>query len=254
MPERFSLATVAVVAFLALAPSARAEVLVSAASSLTDVLTEVAASYEKATGERVRLNFGGSNTLARQIGAGARVDVFVSADEAQMNRVAEDVLPGTRIELLTNRLAIAVRRGAAPLRGPEGLLAAGVRRVAVGDPAAVPAGAYAKRYLEARGLWRQLQSKIVPAGSVRLALAAVESGAADAAVVYATDVASALGASTAFVVSAAEGPRIVYPAAVMREARNVAGGRRFLAFLQGRSAAAIFTAAGFGTAAVNRQS
>jgi molybdate transport system substrate-binding protein len=243
----------AVVVSLACVRPVGAEVVVSAASSLTEVLTAVAASYQQATGERVRLNLGASNTLARQIASGARVDVFISADQAQMNRVTADILAGTRVDLLTNQLAVAVRGDGASLRRVEGLLDAGVRRVAIGDPAAVPAGVYAKQYLESRGLWLRLQSKLVPVGSARLALAAVESGAADAAIVYATDVAAARGARTALVVPVAEGPRIVYPAAVMRDAPNLTSGRRFLEFLQGRLAATIFTAAGFGTAAGNRQ-
>lgn len=223
-----------------------AEVLVSAAASLTDVLTTIAARFEAATGERVLLNFGASNTLARQIASGARVDVFLSADEAQMDRTAADVLPGTRFDLLANQLAIAVPRGAAVLGSPRDLLAVSIRRVAVGDPDAVPAGVYARQYFQKLGLWAALQPKMIPTGSVRLALAAVENGAADAAVVYVTDVASARGARIGFVVGAAEGPRIRYPAAVMRSAPNVEGGRRFLTFLQGADARAAFIAAGFG--------
>src|SRR6185503_19306986 len=75
------------------------EVLVSAAASLTDVLQQVARVYESRSGDRLVLNLGASNTLARQITAGARVDVFISADEAQMDVVAADVVPRTRVDL-----------------------------------------------------------------------------------------------------------------------------------------------------------
>jgi molybdate transport system substrate-binding protein len=239
-------AVLAAACWLASGSGLRAEVLVSAASSLTDVFTLVAARYERLTGERVLLNLGASNTLARQIASGAKVDVFVSADEAQMNRVAADVMGDSRVALLSNRLALAVPRGRPAVRGFKGLLAPTIRRVAIADPAAVPAGVYARNYLESLGLWPALQSKLVPTGSVRLALAAVESGTADAAVVYVTDVSTARGASLAFVLPATEGPRIVYPAAVLKRAPNRAGARRFLTFLQGEAASAIFTAAGFG--------
>lgn len=237
---------VVVLVSLASASPLEAEVLVSAASSLTEVLTAVAKQFEVATGERVLLNFGASNTLARQIAAGAKVDVFISADGIQMDRVGAEIAPGTRIDLLSNRLAVAVPRDAAALVDARALLAPSIRRIAIGDPAAVPAGVYARQYLEARGLWTALGPKLVPAGSVRLALAAVEAGAADAAIVYVTDVPTAAGAKTAFVVDVNEGPAIRYPAAVMRGAQNPSMARRFLAYLRTPDAGRRFTAAGFG--------
>ena len=223
-----------------------AEITVSAAASLTDVLQELAANYQRRGGGHVVLNFGASNTLARQVAAGARVDLFISADEAQMLVVADEVEPASRVELLSNQLAIAV-----PSDRPRTFASArdladpGVRRIAVGDPAAVPAGVYAKRYLEKLGVWKAVEPKVVPAGSVRLALAAVENGAADAAIVYKTDIATAGRARLALVVPAAEGPRIIYPAAVIRGGANTAGARRFLAFLQTDESRRVFEKAGF---------
>jgi molybdate transport system substrate-binding protein len=221
-------------------------IVVSAAASLTDVFQELARVYERRSGARVTLNFGPSNTLARQIAAGARVDLFVSADERQMDALAAYIDPSSRTPIVSNQLAIAVpddrpRRfsSARDLTHPS------VRRVALGDPTAVPAGVYAKAYLEKLGVWNGIASKVVPAGSVRLALAAVENGAADAAIVYKTDVATARRVREAFVVPAAEGPRIVYPAAVVRGAHNPGGARRFLEFLTSREAAALFERAGF---------
>jgi molybdate transport system substrate-binding protein len=224
----------------------RGAVTVSAAASLTDVLAEVAAVYERQTGERVVLNFGASNVLARQIAAGARVDLFVSADEAQMDVVAHHIDPATRTPVLSNQLAIAVPDDR-PRRftSPRDLIAPDVRRVAIGDPAAVPAGVYAKAYLEKIGIWDAVAPKVVPAGSVRLALAAVENGAADAAIVYKTDIASARRARVAFLIARPDGPRIVYPAAVVRDGVNQQGARRFLAFLRGGEAAKVFERAGF---------
>lgn len=222
------------------------EVTVSAAASLTNVMQQLAAVYEQRSGERVVLNLGASNTLARQIAAGARVDVFISADEAQMNTVESLLDHGSRTDLLSNELAIAVPDDRPRVfRSARDLTDASLRRIAVGDPAAVPAGVYAKQYLQQIGIWRAVQSKIVPAGSVRLALAAVENGAADAAIVYRTDVAAAARARTAFVVPADEGPRIVYPAAVIRRGRNRDGARRFLSFLRSAEAARVFERAGF---------
>src|SRR5215210_7630049 len=101
-----------IVLVLALGASAatqrRDEVLVSAGSSLTNVLQQLATIYQAQSGTRVALNFGASNTLARQIAAGAPVDLFISADEAQMNVVRDDIIAETRVDLLSNQLAIAV--------------------------------------------------------------------------------------------------------------------------------------------------
>ena len=218
----------------------------SAAVSLTDVLQALAPIYQARSGDRIVLNLGPSNTLARQISFGAGVDLFISADEAQMNAVAAQLAPGTRVDLLANQLAIAVpddrpRRFASA----KDLADPAIGRIAIGDPAGVPAGVYAKQYLQTLGIWSQLESRMVPSGSVRLALAAVENGAADAAIVYHTDIATAPRAREALLIPAAEGPRIVYPAAVVRNGKNQEGARRVLEFLRGADARAAFARAGF---------
>src|SRR5688572_18319167 len=190
----------------------RPDVLVSAATSLTDVLQRVAAAYEVRTAARVVLNFGASNTLARQIEAGAPVDLFISADAAQMDAVRARIVAATRVDLLSNQLAVAVPDDRPrAIRSARDLADPAIRRVAIGDPAAVPAGVYARQYLQRAGVWPLIEPKVVPAGSVRLALAAIENGAADAAIVYRTDVAAARRARLAFVVPEADAPRIVYP-------------------------------------------
>lgn len=222
------------------------QVVVSAAVSLTDVLQQLVPIYQARTGDRVVLNLGSSNTLARQISFGAGADVFISADDAQMNAVAARIDSASRVALLNNQLAIAVPDDRPrTFTSVRGLLDPAIRRIAIGDPAAVPAGVYAKQYLQMLGIWTELSMKIVPSGSVRLALAAVESGAADAAIVYHTDIATAAHAREALVIPASEGPRIVYPAALVRSGSNPEGARRLLAFLRSPEAAAVFTRAGF---------
>jgi molybdate transport system substrate-binding protein len=214
---------------------------VSAAVSLTEAMEAVAHAYEAGGGGTVRLNVAGSNALARQIVSGAPVDLFISADELQMDVAARagaiDV--GTRVDLLGNRLAIVTVPGreitnAADLSGPR------FRRIAIGDPAAVPAGVYARKFLEAVGLWDALQARLVPVSNVRAAVAAVENGTADAAIAYETDVSGMKTARAALVITGAAAPRIVYPAAILSASRNRAGAVRFLAFLSGPEAAAIF--------------
>ena len=227
---------------------APAPITVSAAVSLTDALSAIAREYADAGRGGVRFNFAASNVLARQIVEGAPVDLFISADGAQMDVVARAGLiqDGTRINLLGNQLAVVVP-GDRPrtLTGMAQLADPAFRRIALGDPAAVPAGVYGRQYLEKEGLWTAIQSRVVPTSSVRAALAAVESGAADAAIVYRTDARSALRASVAWVVPVDRGPRIVYPAAVVRGAKNAAEAARFLAFLRSAAAERTFTRFGF---------
>ena len=228
-------------------PAAR-PITVSAAVSLTDALTAIAGEYGNAGRGAVRFNFGASNILARQIVMGAPVDVFISADEAQMDLVAREGLlkEGSRIDLLGNQLAIVVPSDRPrTFSGIADIMAPAFKRIAIGDPAAVPAGVYAKAYLEKEGLWSGLQGRVVPTASVRGALAAVESGAADAAFVYRTDARVALRATVAWVVPASRGPRIVYPAALVRASAQAAEATRFFDYLRGAEAARVFSRFGF---------
>jgi molybdate transport system substrate-binding protein len=224
-------------------------VLVSAAVSLSAALEELGPQYTRVAGVPVRFNFAASNVLARQIVEGAAVDAFISADEAQMRIVADAGLldAGTRVVLLTNRLAVVTRADwPRPLRQLADLGGQDVRRIAVGDPAAVPAGVYARQALERAGLWSTVQPRLVPTVSVRAALAAADEGNADAAIVYRTDVAAARHARLAFVLESGEAPPIVYPAAVMTRAPNASAARAWLQWLRGPTARATFERNGFG--------
>jgi molybdate transport system substrate-binding protein len=217
-------------------------VIVSAAISLSDCLEEISRAYAGQGGAPVRFNFAGSNVLSRQIVNGAPVDLFISADEAQMDlaarRGAIDV--NTRVPLLSNRLAVVTMPGRPVVSDIRGLLQPSVRRIAIGDPAAVPAGGYAREYLQRLGLWEALQAKLVPVSNVRAALGAVENGSVDAAFTYESDAASAHSARAALVVSGEGAPHIVYPAAIATAAPNRRGAEALLAYLRGPAAAAVF--------------
>jgi len=216
---------------------------VSAATSLTDVLEEIGTAYAAAGGAAVRFNFGGSNALARQIVNGAPADVFISADEAQMEVVdkAGLIVRGSRVDVATNQLVVAASATRAEfVRARFAEAPPEIRRLAMGDPAAVPAGVYARQYLEAKGLWKTYEPRIVPTANVRAALVAVENGAADAAIVYATDMSMARGTAVAIAIPVEQGPRIVYPAALVSASSNAAEAKRFLAFVVGNQAAEIF--------------
>jgi molybdate transport system substrate-binding protein len=230
----------------ALAQGGPAPITVSAAVSLSEVLEEVAAAYRAAGGGPVVFNFAGSNVLARQIVNGAPVDVFVSADDAQMDVVqsAGFVTPGSRVPIAGNTLVLVVA-APSPVKSLADLGAANVRRIAIGDPAAVPAGVYARRFLEATGAWARLEPKIVPSANVRAALTSVQNGSADAAFVYATDVRLAPQLHVAAAVAGPQAPRIVYPGCVVKSARQPAAAARFLQFLRTPAAHAIFSRHGF---------
>ena len=227
--------------------SAPARVRVSAAVSLTGPLEQAADDFRRGTGIAVELNLAGSSTLAAQIRAGAPVDLFISADERQMDRVAAEGLvdAATRVVLLSNRLAVVVPVGApAPRRAAE-LDDPAFARIAVGDPAGVPAGVYARTYLASLGLWDALSPRLAPMRSVRAALAVVAAGGADAGIVYRTDALASDDVAVAFEVPEREGPPIAYPAAVLTDAPNPAGAARFLARLQRPAARGAFARAGF---------
>lgn len=245
MPLRMLLALAAVLGAAVAVVRAETPITVSAAASLTDALDAAARAYEGAGGGRIRFNFAGSNVLARQIAAGAPVDLFISADEAQMAvaRRHGAIDEATLVNLLGNRLAVVTPRGRGS-RVPDVRALAGphVKRLAIGDPAAVPAGVYARKYLQNVGLWAVLERRLVPVGNVRAALAAVANGAADAAIVYESDTVAAEAVEIAFVVHDPAAPTIVYPAAVVSSSPNKSGASQFLAFLRGSEAASIFRA------------
>jgi molybdate transport system substrate-binding protein len=225
------------------AGTARAEVTVFAAASLTTALRELAGIYEQASGERVVFNFAASSTLARQIEEGAPADVFFSADEAKMDGLerAGDLVPGTRRSLLSNTLVVvAPADSKLAIAGPQDLAGPAVRVLALAEPRSVPAGIYAQEYLRAAGVWEAVSAKIVPTENVRAALAAVESGNADAAIVYTTDAAISKRVRTIYEVPAAEGPKISYPIAVMRHGREIERGKAFAAFLASAPARVVF--------------
>jgi molybdate transport system substrate-binding protein len=226
------------------------QVMVFAAASLTESLREVARDYSALSRDEVVFNFGGSSTLARQIEEGAPADLFFCADEAQMDRLqAKGLVVGeTRTNLLSNTLVIvvAVEEGAAVIK-PQDLATPAIRRIALGDPKAVPIGVYSRRFLQQEDLWAAVSPKVIATESVRAALAAVESGNADASIVYKTDAQVSRKVKTVYEVPQNKGPVIRYPAAVLKEARNKSGAERFLRYLAGPSSLAVFAKHGFVT-------
>ncbi len=222
-------------------------VTVFAAASLSDVLKEIESTYEAKSGDKISFNFEGSNVLARQIEQGAPADLFLSADEAQMDNVAKAGLidPATRKDLLVNQLVI-IAPADSPLTGviPPDLAKPSVKRIALADPKAVPAGVYAKAYLTKLSLWSQVQAKVVPTQNVRAALAAVASGNADLGMVYQTDAEVSKQVKVVYAVPLGDGPRITYPVAMVKTSGKEAA-KKFLAYLESPEALAVFKKHGF---------
>jgi molybdate transport system substrate-binding protein len=225
---------------------------ISAAASLQNVLAPIADAYSaKHAGVKIEFNFGGSGALARQIEDGAPADVFLSASPEPMDRLAARgfILEGTRRDLLRSEIVLIAPRAAADPESFAALADPRVKFIALGDPASVPAGAYGKQVLTGLGLWSRVQPKLVLAKDVRQVLSYVETGNADAGIVYATDARQSSAVRVAAVAPESSHAPVVYPVAVLRAARNPAAARDFISFLSGPEARAIFVAQGFTAAA-----
>lgn len=225
-----------------------AEVVVFAAASLSESLREIGAAYEKELGDRIKFNFGASGLLARQIEEGAPADIFFSADDLKMDALQKKGLlsDGTRRDRLGNSLVIVVAKEAGvDLSSAQDLAGPAVRRVALAEPASVPAGIYAKSYLTEKRLWEQVEKKVIPTENVRAALAAVESGNVDAGIVYKTDAAISKKVKVAVEVPVSEGPRINYPVALLKESKQGEASRKFLNHLMGKRSGEVFAKYGF---------
>lgn len=216
-------------------------ILVFAAASTHEALTELGQSFEAARGVRARFSWGGSGDLARQIEAGAPADVFLSADEAKVDRLERAGLVATRRDLLRNKLVVVVpKTSTRAVATPHDLAALG--KIAVGDPASVAAGAHAKTWLEAAGAWTAIAPKVVPTLDVRAALAAVDAGAVDAAIVFRTDASLARASRVAF--EPTDQPRIIYPVAVLARGKRD-DATAFVEHLASSAGRAVFDKYGF---------
>jgi len=237
-----------IVAAKLVAAALAVELTVFAAASLSDALKELAPRYTAVSGDTLRFNFAASGTLTRQIREGAPADIIFSADELRVDQLEKAGLlrSGTRRTVLANSLVLVVNATEpSPITTPQDLTGPNVHRLAIGDPATVPAGSYAKAYFEKLSLWTQLQTKIVALDNVRAVLAAVEAGNADAGIVYKTDALFSKKVKIAYEVPLADGPKIAYPAAVIKDSKQPEAARSLVAFFASAGAQAVFAKYGF---------
>jgi len=235
--------------------SSSPDIQVFCAASLTEVVSELAEVYEARTGVGVDINAAGSGTLARQILAGAHADVFLSASEVWMDRLekAGRVEEGSRTVFAGNRLVLAVHaKSDLHLQTPcEFADHDGVRLLAMGDPAHVPAGVYGEQWLRqvscgSGSLWDQLQGRLSPAPDVRAALSQLQAGPDMVALVYATDVAArSQSVRVLYPIPPEQTPEIGYSAGRLTGGRVPEAAVSWMDFLRSREAGNILAQHGF---------
>jgi molybdate transport system substrate-binding protein len=228
------------------------ELLVFAAASLTNALDEIGTAYTQQTKQPVKFSYAASSALARQLEAGARADVFFSADLEWMDYVqARNLIDrATRRNALSNRLVlVAPADSKIELKITPGFaLGAALGssgRLATGDPESVPVGKYARAALTSLGVWNEVADRLVRADNVRSALAFIARGEVPLGIVYETDAKVEKRVRVVDFFPADSHPPIVYPVATTGQAR--AGARTFVDFLQTAPAQDIFKKYGFQT-------
>ncbi|MBX9259320.1 molybdate ABC transporter substrate-binding protein [Desmonostoc muscorum CCALA 125] len=223
-------------------------ILVSAAASLKDALEEIKPLYQQSKSDvNVTYNFGASGALQQQIEQGAPADIFISAGKKQVDALETKglLLPGTRTNLANNRLVLIVAQDVEGITSFYNLTDAKIKKIAIGEPRSVPAGQYGEQVLKQLQLYDPLKPKLVFANNVRQVLAAVETGNAEAGLVYATD--AKISNKVKVVVAADEKfhSPIVYPMAVLKSSKNPSASKEFVQFLSSAQAKDILKKYGF---------
>ncbi|MEM6521592.1 MAG: molybdate ABC transporter substrate-binding protein [Cyanobacteria bacterium P01_C01_bin.70] len=222
---------------------------VSAAASVQDAMKDIQAAYADVAPEVIiTYNFGASGSLAQQIIQGAPSDVFLSASDPWMSDLETkgQILPGSRKDLLQNAMVLVAPKDDATLADFSDLSQEPIRKVAMGEPASVPAGQYAKDVLTALNLFDGLQPKLVFAKDVRQVLAYVETGNVDAGLVYSTDAQRSNRVQVVATAPADSHAPIIYPVAVVRDSDQAKAAQAFVDFLSSDTAIALFQGYGFG--------
>lgn len=222
-------------------------VILFAAASTQDVLQTIVAEFRQHNPSiAVDASFASSAALAQQIAEGAPADLFLSASRQWADDLSQRQLIADEYTLLGNQLvAIVPADSTQAILKPEDLLTSDVEHIAIGEPDSVPAGIYAKQALEKLGLWEKLHDRLVPGEDVRHALAMVETGAAEAGIVYATDAAISDKVKVAFPFARDATEPIEYPLALTKQAAENAAARKLYHYLQSPAAATLFRQAGF---------
>ncbi len=228
----------ALLSFLTFVPFAApaADISVFAAASLRGALEDIAQSYPTP----VHLSFGGSGTIARQVASGAPADVVVLAHDDWMDWLATRTPLGVRTSVATNRLVLVGPAGAAAITPDDIAAKLGTGKLAMGQRDAVPAGTYARQWLQSAGVWEELLPYIAETDNVSAALALVAQGATPMGIVYASDALAEPRVTVLYSVPETSHDPITYPLAAL-----TAEGEGFATFLQSDIAGEILIRHGF---------
>lgn len=221
---------------------------ISAAASLKDAMEEIKPLYsQQKPNVGLTYNYGASGSLQRQIEQGAPVDIFISAATKQMDALQQKglLLDGTRKNLLKNQVVLIEPEKATAISDFKDLSNNSVKKIALGEPKSVPAGQYAQQVLTSLKISDQVKSKVVYANDVRQVLNYVETGNADAGIVYLSDAKSSN--KVKIVATAPENSHspVVYPSAVLKSSKNLDAAKDFVQFLFGNQAKSVFEKWGF---------
>jgi molybdate transport system substrate-binding protein len=226
-----------------------ADLVVSAAASLTNAFADIGREFERTrAGTKVLFNFGASGQLLQQIAKGAPVDIFASADEETMDRAESEGLleKGTRADFVRNSLVLVVPADSKlSVTLLDQLTKSELRRIAIGNPDSVPAGRHSKAALQASGVWDALQGKIVNTQNVRQSLNYVARGEVEAAFVYRTD-AAILPDKVRIVLEVPTATPVLYPLAILKGRSAKSEAKEFVAFVRSDAAQRILQKYGFG--------
>lgn len=231
------------------AAQAQKTIYVSAAASLTNVMQELGKDYEKENPTvAVKFNFAGSGALQAQIEQGAPADLFISASPKQMKALQTKGLldDSTEKPLLENSIVLIVPKDSKlQLTSFKDLTKDNIKKIAVGNPQGVPAGQYAEQVFTALHLQAAIKDKVVYAANVRQVLAWIEENDADCGIVYATDAKITDKVKVILTAPADTHKPVVYPVAVLKDAKQPAAAKSFEAYLSSPAAKQIFEKYGF---------
>jgi len=225
-----------------------ADIIISAAASLTNAFTDIGKDYENANpGRKVNFNFASSGALLQQIARGAPVDVFASADQETMDRAARQnlIVRTSRHDIVRNTLVVIAPKGAkAAPNSLEDLKDAGIARLAISNPESVPVGKYSKEALEAAGLWDAVKGKSLNTQNVRQSLDYVARGEADVGFVYGTD-AALMADKVEVLFEVPTRTPILYPIAAIKGSGNENFALKFIEYVRSDAGQRILGKYGF---------
>lgn len=227
-------------------------IVVSAAASLKEALTDVDAAYSaKHPGVKIDLNLAGSGALQQQIEQGAPVDVFISAAAKQMDQLVAKgfILDGSVRNLLENQIVLIGPAGATRPESFAALANPSLKHIAIGEPTSVPAGQYALQIFEFYHLMEAVKPRLVFGKDVRMVLTYVETGNADCGLVYLTDARQSGKVAILATAPPESHDPVVYSAAVIKGTKQPAAAGDYLDFLQSPEASVLFEKRGFRTPA-----